>query len=129
MVALVLAFVALGAATQARDHPATKIIALLQKLEADIAQITTDVSTDEASKASADTQREAANAEYLSTKSDLEGTITAVETAITSLGNSDQSFTQVQKNAVKQALAFVDIYAPEAASKKVHAFLQQREEP
>ena len=36
---------------------------------------------------------------------------------------------ETQKAAVKKALAFVDIYAPQASAKKVHAFLQQREDP
>merc|ERR550514_2266581 len=33
------------------------------------------------------------------------------------------------KHAVQKALAFVDVFMPEQQSKKVHAFLQQREEP
>ena len=97
-------------------------------LEADIEAIATEITEDEAGKAESSSQRDAANTEYLAAKGDLEGTITAIGDAMTSLQGS-AALTQVQKAAVKKALAFVDIYAPEASSKTVHAFLQQREEP
>merc|ERR1719171_1672972 len=151
-----LLLAALGAVTQAAaagDHPAVKIIALLQKLqaqvkeegeaetasyakfttwctdlttakkkaiaaaedtieksetsiealtediavlEADIETISGEITSDETGKAEADQQREAANGEYLSAKSDLEGTITAIGQAITSLEGSAPALTQVQ---------------------------------
>merc|ERR1719352_822000 len=101
-------------------------------LEADIENISSEITKDETGKSEADQQRETANGEYLSAKSDLEGTITAIGQAISSLEGSKTSdaaaLTQTQKAAVKKALAFVDIYAPQAAAKKVHAFLQ-REDP
>jgi chromosome segregation ATPase len=156
----------LACLASAGDHPAVKIIALLQKLQAqvkeegqteenayakftywcketikksekdlaeakeaiavaestieamtaDIETLTADITDLESKKTAADTaktaaqtQRDNANGKYNQNKADLEGTISAVGTAVSSLVSSDKSFVQT---GMKQAEELLKKYAP-----------------
>merc|ERR1719214_184911 len=85
-------------------------------MTADIATLTADISDLETKKTAADnaktaaqTERDNANGKYNKNKSDLEGTISAVGSAIDALVSSDQSFVQ---EGMKQAEALLKKYAP-----------------
>merc|ERR1719181_2143889 len=83
--------------------------------------------------AEADKQREAGLESFQGSQKDLEDTITALDEALKSLEGAKSEtgslLSAKAKHAVQKALAFVDVYAPAAASEKVHAFLQRKEEP
>jgi chromosome segregation ATPase len=94
----------------------------IEALGNEIAALEEEITKDTASKAAMEANRQTENGAFLDAKSDLEGTIDALNQAITALEANAPGL--LQKAVVKKALELVRIYEPSGKA-QVKAFLQK----